>query len=71
MRVFKYKTSVQKQADATALIEILDPFFWKANLSFDLKSSDKILSISTHDEDHSDIVLTLIKGVGFECAELK
>lgn len=68
MLILKYKTTVNNAKDATQIINFLELFFADATLKFDLKHSDKILTIeSPFDEDHSDIVIELINQRGFEC----
>lgn len=67
----KFKTSVSKQSEANALIEILQPFYWKGQFDFDVIHPDKILTIvATENDNHPDIVVDVVKAAGFECIEI-
>ncbi len=43
MLISKYKTSVSNLKDAERMLQLIEPFFDKAIINFDLKHVDKIL----------------------------
>ena len=68
--VFIFKTDVNDDAHAAAILEQLQTLFPTAAINFDLEDCDKILRI---EDIHLSLprILTMTKSLGFFCAELE
>ena len=65
-----FKTNVQKKSDARQLMSLLMSHFPEADINFDLQDNDKILRVDIEPGD-ALLVIQLISGQGFLCAELE
>ena len=67
----KFKTSVTKRYEATAIIQMLPPFYTDCNYSFNLNLPDKILIVEHLEYDnHPEMVTDILKMAGFICIDI-
>ncbi len=67
----KFKTSVTKQDESKAIIQMLQPFYTDCKFSFNLNHTDKILIVEhLEDDNHPEMVTDILKMAGFICIDI-
>ena len=66
----KFKTSVTKQDEAKAIIQMLQPFT-DCKFSFNFNLPDKILIVEhLEDDNHPEMLTDILKMAGFICIDI-
>ena len=71
MQVEIFRTNVQREKDAAAVIEYLLRYFPHCQINFDLEDCDKILRIATKQHRiNEQKIIKLLGAKGYDCAPL-